>query len=103
MDPDSEHLVFPHRPCFLLGRLHLTPGVGAALKEARRRLGELLALHQGGVWGEVGIDRIVENERACESEDEIISAFTLRTGDKVWLVTDGSRQYTAVFLASEVC
>ena len=102
MDWDSDPVVFPRRPCFLLGRLHLTPGVGAALKDARRRLGELLALHQGGVWGEVGIDQIVENERACESEDDVVSAYSLNR-DKVWLVTDGGRQYTAVFLASEVC
>src|SRR4026209_2625348 len=102
MDSDSDPLIFPRRPCFLLGRLYPTPGVGAALKDARRRLGELLALHQGGVWGEVGIDQIVENERACECEDTVISSYTLN-GDRAWLVTDGGRQFTAVFLASEVC
>ena len=56
-----------------------------------------------GVGGDVGDERLVWNERACEAEEEIVSAYTLSSGAKVWLVTDGERQFTAVFLASEVC
>ncbi|AMV40500.1 hypothetical protein [Planctomyces sp. SH-PL62] len=88
-------------PRFVLGRVVATAEVLEALRRADQDLGELLRRHAAGDWGEVDAHDRRENELSVRNGFRVLSAYTLRTGVKVWLITEADRSSTCCLLPSE--
>lgn len=88
-------------PLFPLGQVVATPGALAALAAAGQTPWTLLQRHQGGDWGEVPLEDQQENDFSVQQGLRLLSAYTLTTGVKLWLITEADRSYTTVLLPSE--
>lgn len=86
---------------FSLGRIVATPGALAALSQANQNPVEFLARHQQGDWGEVPEDDKQENESSVLNDLRILSAYTLTTGVKIWLITEADRSATMILLPED--
>lgn len=86
---------------FDLGSVVATPGAIAALQDADEDGLGLLSRHVRGDWGDVPQEDASENELSIKQGFRILSAYTLRTGVKVWLITEADRSVTTFLLPSE--
>ena len=86
---------------FHLGRIVATPGALEALKEAGERPATLLKRHIAGDWGELDDHDRQENERSIADGCRLLSAYTLSTGAKLWIITEADRSVTTLLLPSE--
>ena len=84
-----------------LGQVLATPGALEALQEAEVQPATLLNRHQRGDWGELDADDKRLNDEAVDGESRILSAYTLPTGVKVWIITEWDRSATTFLLPSE--
>jgi hypothetical protein len=84
-----------------LGRLLSTPGALAALEEANQSPLEFIQRHQCGDWGNVCSEDAAENERSLSAGDRILSSYSLKTGTKIWIITEADRAATTVLLPEE--
>jgi hypothetical protein len=91
----------PRRKWLALGQVVATPGVLQALEEAGQRPDEFLALHQSGNWGIVCDEDKVLNDEALAQGMRILSAYRLRSGTKIWLITEWDRSVTTLLLPEE--
>ena len=86
---------------FELGRVVATPGALRALERAEQLPTEFLDRHANGDWGDVPDEDKQENEFSIEHGLRIISAYTTRLGEKIWVITEADRSYTTILLPSE--
>ena len=86
---------------FPLGDTVATPGAKNALEEAEQNPWELLHRHQFGDWGVVCDEDKAENEFSVEKHLRILSAYVLKTGVKVWVITEADRSVTTILLPAE--
>lgn len=86
---------------FELGRLLATPGVLEALEAAGDDLLSYVARHARGDWGTVDGDDWRANEQALAHGARLLSAYLLRDGTKVWIITEADRASTTVLLPDE--
>jgi hypothetical protein len=84
-----------------LGGTYATPGASAALEEAHQSAAEFLQRHEAGDWGEVGPEDWAENELSIREGFRILSAYTLKTGVKIWIITEADRSVTTILLPEE--
>ena len=89
------------QPRFSLGQVVATPGALEALREAGQLPFGLLYRHQTGDWGELCEEDKAENELSVKEGFRILSAYTLTTGVKIWLITEYDRSVTTLLLPSE--
>ena len=88
-------------PLFRLGQVVATPGALEALQAAGQDPLELLKRHQSGDWGEVPPEDKQENDFSVQQGFRILSAYTLNTGVKLWLITEADRSASTFLLPSE--
>lgn len=88
-------------PRFPLGQLVATPGALAALDAANVAPILLIFRHGDGDWGELDDDDRRANDAALVDETRILSAYTLPTGVKLWIITEADRSATTILLPSE--
>ena len=62
---------------------------------------EFLARHQSGDWGTVGPADAAENQLSVEQGFRILSAYTLNSGTRIWIITEADRSSTCILLPSE--
>jgi len=86
---------------FPLGKIVATPGALAALEEAGDTPASLLDRHAAGDWGELGAEDIRENEFSLANGFRLLSAYTLSTGERIWIITESDRSCTTLLLPSE--
>lgn len=86
---------------FSLGRMVATPGALRAVEKSGDNLLELVETHANGDWGEVSPGDGKANDAALKDGDRILSAYRLRDGVKVWVITEADRSSTCVLLPSE--
>jgi hypothetical protein len=86
---------------FSLGRVVATPGVLEALHEAGQEPLTFLARHVTGDWGDLDEHDRRENEFSVEHGFRILSAYTLSTGTRIWIITEADRSATTLLLPSE--
>jgi hypothetical protein len=86
---------------FHLGGVVATPGALAALQEADEEPLRFLARHVTGDWGELDEHDRRENEFSVEHGLRILSAYTLSTGTRIWVITEADRSVTTLLLPSE--
>lgn len=84
-----------------LGFVVATPGALRALEAAGQSADEFLARHMSGDWGELGQADCDENELSLREGFRIFSAYVLRTGVKILIITEADRSVTTVFLPEE--
>jgi hypothetical protein len=90
-----------HPPLFPVGQVVATPGALEALSEAGQNPLELLKRHQSGDWGEMPEEDKKENDFSVQHGYRIVSAYTLSTRVKLWLITEYDRSVTTFLLPSE--
>jgi hypothetical protein len=84
-----------------LGATVATPGALQALEAAGQTADEFLDRHASGDWGEVRSADWEENELSVREGFRVLSAYTLGTGVKVWVITEADRTVTTILLPEE--
>lgn len=88
-------------PKFSLGHLVSTPGALRALTEAGNSPQEFLDRHVRGDWGDLSKEDRRENDSSLTSDLRILSAYQLRNGTKIWIITEADRSSTCILLPEE--
>ncbi|MCC6419377.1 MAG: hypothetical protein IT429_14170 [Gemmataceae bacterium] len=83
-------------PRFALGHIVATPGAIELLERAGLTALELIARHVQGDFGEVDAEDRQANEDAIKHGERILSSYTLRTGDTIWVITEADRSSSVV-------
>jgi hypothetical protein len=96
-----EHQRAAVEGAFALGRLFATPGALAAMVTAGDDLLRYLARHARGDWGEVNEEDWLLNDQALVGGTRLLSAYRLRDGTKVWIITEADRSSTTMLLPEE--
>ena len=86
---------------FLLGQVVGTPGAVEAIEAAEESAHQLIARHVTGDWGDLDEEDKRENEFSVDNNLRILSAYTLSTGVKLWIITEADRSATTLLLPSE--
>jgi len=60
-----------------------------------------LVRHIAGDWGDVDEHDYRENELSLIQGFRLLSAYTLKTGTKIWIITEADRSATTVLLPEE--
>lgn len=88
-------------PKFSLGQIVATPGALRALEESGEGVFDLLYRHASGDWGELGVEDRQENELSLREGFRLLSAYRLKSGDKLWIITEADRSVTTLLLPEE--
>lgn len=89
------------KPLFELGIEISTPGAIEELRKARVSFGEILKRHTHGDWGDLCKEDKEQNELALKEGGRILSAYTLPTGGKLWVITEADRSATTIIKPDE--
>lgn len=88
----------PDVPRFPLGQTLATPGALEALQNAGESPSTYLFRHVHGDWGMVGKEDAQANEDALRHGDRLLSAYTLSTEERLWIITEADRSSTTLLL-----
>lgn len=86
---------------FPLGRLIVTAGADAVLREAGEEADTFLSRHVSGDWGEVSAARSAANTLALTINKPLISTYRTRRGRTLVVITDPLRFTTHILLPEE--
>jgi hypothetical protein len=86
---------------FILGQVVATPGALGALERNAQSPMEFIARHAVGDWGEVGIEDWAENELSLQQGFRLLSVYSLKDGEKLWIITEADRSATTLLLPHE--
>ena len=78
---------------FSLGRIVSTPGAIHALLEAGQSADEFLSRHVVGDRGVLDQEDNSLNDAALVDGSRILSAYTLRTSQTIWVITEATNQF----------
>jgi len=84
-----------------LGRTYVTRAAVEALAAAGVNAADLLARHERGDWGEVGAEDWAANDHDLAHGGRLLSAYTLPTGVRTWVITEWDRSATTVLLPED--
>ncbi len=93
-------------PLFKPGQKVATPGCLEELEKAGQSIFEFLARHLAGDWGDLDAEDKALNDEAVKDGSRILSAYILKTGVKIWIITEakdenGNRLATTGLLPEE--
>jgi hypothetical protein len=88
-------------PLFSLGQTVATPGALEALKQNLQTADEFLTRHQNGDWGDISKQDANENIRSLKEGSRILSAYRLRNGTQIWVISEADRSSTCILLPEE--
>lgn len=86
---------------FPLGQIVATPGAIEALEKAQTSPSELLTRHVAGDFGQVDAEDWQTNLDAIQEDARILSAYRLKTGEKLWIITEADRSSTCILRPDE--
>jgi hypothetical protein len=86
---------------FGLGALVSTPGALAAVRDAGQSPADFLRRHAKGDWGDIDGHDVKQNEIALRDGGRLLSAYSTRKGETVWVITEADRSATTLLLPSE--
>ena len=86
---------------FKLGRLLATPVALEAILEAGENPATYIDRHAAGDWGEVCADDRKANEDALVLGERLLSAYSLKSDEKIWIITEADRSATTVLTPAE--
>ena len=84
-----------------LGKFDATPGALDALQEAGQGALEFIRRHVTGDWGELSEEDKQENVLSVREGFRILSSYTLKSGVKIWLISEAERSLTTILLPDE--
>jgi hypothetical protein len=96
--PDRLKLPKGKHPLFPLGQVVATPGALEALEQAGQTAEAFLVRHVTGDWGDLDAQDVQENQAALARGGRLLSAYHLKDGTKLWLITEWDRSVTTVLL-----
>lgn len=88
-------------PLFSLGQVVATPGALRALEDAGQSTDEFLNRHLSGDWGNLSEQDRKENDFSLIYDYRILSVYILRSGIKIWIITEADRSSTTILLPEE--
>jgi hypothetical protein len=88
-------------PKFSIGQLVATPGALTAVEQSGDNMASYIHRHVQGDWGELCADDILENEFSLQNGLRLLSAYRLKDGTKIWIITEADRSVTTVLLPEE--
>jgi hypothetical protein len=83
------------------GQIVATPGALAALSASGENVLDYFERHLAGDWGEVDEHDRKENELSLREGFRLLSAYTLRDGAKIWVITEADRSSATILLPEE--
>ncbi len=86
---------------FWPGQVVATPGAIEAIHASGEPPFDFLMRHLTGDWGNLDDADKAENELSVREGFRILSAYTLKTGVKIWIITEADRSSTCMLLPSE--
>jgi len=89
------------QPQFPLGRTVATPGALEALQRAGQSPLDFLTRHICGDWGQVSDEDRQENELALQQGFRLLSVYTTKAGEQLWILTEADRSATTLLLPQE--
>lgn len=89
------------RLLFSLGDVFSTPGARAACEEADVDGRTYLDRHATGDWGDLEEEDKATNEEALVTGARILSAYTLPSNDRLWIITEADRASTTLLTPLE--
>jgi hypothetical protein len=97
----EEEMISVNNPLFKLGQIVATPAALEELGKAGQAPWEFLARHAQGDWGDMDAEDRRLNDEAVKAGERILSAYTLKTGVRVWIITEADRSSTCILLPDE--
>jgi hypothetical protein len=91
----------PKPKSFPLGQVVATPGALSAFTLADDNYLPFLVRHARGDWGEICAEDARANDWAREEGERLLSAYKLRDGTKLWIITEADRSSTCILLPEE--
>lgn len=96
----------PAQQKFPPGLVTATPAAIDAVRAAGQTVHAFVARHLAGDWGDLDADDRRVNDEALADGSRLFSAYTLRSGDRIWVITEGAddaglRAATTVLLPDE--
>ena len=83
------------------GQVVATPGALAALEASGESLSDYLTRHLSGDWGDLDAEDARENELSLKRGWRLLSAYTIKSGTKIWVITEADRSSTCILLPDE--
>lgn len=90
-----------NNPLFKLGSLVATPAALEALDKSGQAPWDFLVRHVQGDSGDLDDEDRRLNDEAVKAGDRILSAYTLTTGVKLWIITEADRSSTCILLPDD--
>jgi len=88
-------------PLFSLGQLCATPGALEVLEQSGQQPIHFVARHVAGDWSEMDAEDQQTNREALECGARVLSSYTTKNGQKLWIITEADRSVTTLLLPSE--
>ena len=73
----------------------------AALQQAGDHPFLYLQRHAHGDWGELDAADVAENEFSLVNNLRLLSAYRLKDGTRIWIITEADRSVTTILLPEE--
>ena len=86
---------------FELGQIRATPGALKAIQESGEDALSFFARHARGDWGVVYAADKDANDRALIDGERLVSAYILKSGEKIWLISEADRSASTFLLPDE--
>jgi hypothetical protein len=86
---------------FDLGTLLATPGALKVLRRSQQDPEVFFTRHATGDWGNLSGDDRDANMEALAGGSRVFSAYTTKSGDRVWVITEADRMCTTILLPEE--
>jgi hypothetical protein len=87
---------------FSLGQVVMTRGAIQAFEEAQDEPWKYINKHSMGNWGEVDQEDWKANDEALlDGDRRMFSAYQIKGGQKIWIITEADRSSTCVLLPEE--
>ena len=86
---------------FRVGQVVMTVGAQEAFKASGDDPLAFLIKHVTGDWGEVNSEDAIENDLSVIRGFRILSAYTMSSGTKFWIITEADRSSTCFLLPEE--
>ena len=88
-------------PKFSLGQIVATPGALRAIDESSEAAFEFILRHASGDWGELDEHDRRENELSLREGFRLLSAYRLKSCERLWIITEADRSVTTLLLPEE--
>jgi len=91
----------PAKAKFRLGMIVATSGALECFERTSENPFDFLRRHVEGDWGDLSPEDKEENQLSVDQESRILSAYHLKDGTKIWIITEADRSSTCFLLPRE--